>query len=39
MDHVVYVDAAAKEMEKLLDGSKCMILRGAAGRKLPYGKS
>jgi hypothetical protein len=38
MDHVVYVDAAAKEMEKLLDGSKCMILRGAAGRKLPYGK-
>jgi hypothetical protein len=38
MDHVVYVDATAKEMEKLLDGSKCMILRGAAGRKLPYGK-
>jgi hypothetical protein len=38
MDHVVYVDAAAKEMEKLLDGSKCMILRGAAGRKLPYGR-
>jgi hypothetical protein len=38
MDHVVYVDAKAKEMEKLLSGTKQMILRGAAGRKLPYGK-
>jgi hypothetical protein len=38
MDHVVYVDAKAKEMEKLLEGSKQMVLRGAAGRKLPYGK-
>jgi hypothetical protein len=38
MDHVVYVDAAANEMEKLLDGSKEVILRGAAGRKLPYGR-
>jgi hypothetical protein len=38
MDHVVYVDAKAKEMEKLLAGEKQMILRGAAGRKLPYGK-
>jgi hypothetical protein len=38
MDHVVYVDASAKELEKLLNGTKSMILRGAAGRKLPYGK-
>jgi hypothetical protein len=38
MDHVVYVDAVAKEMERLIDGSKCMILRGASGRKLPYGR-
>ncbi|HEX3031499.1 MAG TPA: hypothetical protein VHS59_04560 [Bacillota bacterium] len=37
MDHVVYVDAKAKEMDRLLDGSKTMIIRGAAGRKLPYG--
>ncbi len=38
MDHVVYVDAKAKEMEKLLSGEKAMIIRGAAGRKLPYGR-
>lgn len=38
MDHVVYVDAKAKEMEKLVDGSKTMIIRGAAGRKLPHGR-
>ena len=25
-------------MEKLLDGSKIMIIRGAAGRKMPYGR-
>jgi len=38
MDHVVYVDTKSKELEKLLDGSKSMIIRGATGRKLPYGK-
>ena len=38
MDHVVYVDAKAKEMEALLSGEKTMILRGAAGRKMPYGR-
>ncbi|NTU75926.1 MAG: hypothetical protein HGA86_07375 [Anaerolineaceae bacterium] len=38
MDHVVYVDAKSREMEKLLDGSKTMIIRGATGRKLPYGR-
>ena len=38
MDHVVYVDTKSKELEKLLDGSKTMIIRGAAGRKLPYGR-
>jgi hypothetical protein len=38
MDHVVYVDAVAKELEKLQEGTKTMILRGAAGRKLPYGR-
>jgi len=36
MDHVVYVDAKANEMEALLNGEKTMIIRGAAGRKLPY---
>jgi len=38
MDHVVYLDAKANEIEKLLDGSKTMIIRGATGRKLPYKK-
>ena len=38
MDHIVYVDAKANEMEQLLDGEKTMVIRGAAGRKLPYGR-
>jgi hypothetical protein len=38
MDHVVYLDAKANEFEKLLNGEKTMIIRGAAGRKLPYGR-
>ena len=38
MDHVVYLDAKANEMEKLLNNKKSMIIRGAAGRKLPYGR-
>jgi hypothetical protein len=38
MDHVVYVDAKADEMGKLLEGGKRMIIRGAAGRKMPYGR-
>lgn len=38
MDHVVYVDAGAKELDLLLSGKKTMIIRGAAGRKLPYGR-
>lgn len=38
MDHVVYLDAKAKELAKLADGSKTQIIRGAAGRKLPYGR-
>jgi hypothetical protein len=38
MDHVVYLDAKANEMEKLLNNKKSMIIRGATGRKLPYGR-
>lgn len=38
MDHVVFLDAKAKEQEKLLSGQKCMVIRGAAGRKLPHGR-
>ena len=32
MDHVAYVDAKARELEKLLAGEKTMIVRGATGR-------
>lgn len=38
MDHVAYVDAKAKELQKLLQEGKSMIIRGAAGRKMPYGR-
>lgn len=38
MDHVIYVDAKAEEMEKVIEGTKKMIIRGAAGRKMPYGR-
>lgn len=38
MDHIVYVDAKEGELEKLLDGTKTAILRGATGRRLPYGR-
>jgi len=36
MDHVVYLDFKARELENLSKGTKTMIIRGASGRKLPY---
>lgn len=38
MDNVVYLDFKAKELENLKSGQKSMIIRGAMGRKLPYGR-
>jgi len=38
MDHVVYLDAKAAELAKLICGEKTMVIRGAAGRKLPHGR-
>ena len=38
MDHIVYLDAKAKELENLVKGNKSMIIRGANGRKIPYGR-
>lgn len=38
MDHVVYLDAKAGEMENILNRTKTMIIRGATGRKMPYGR-
>jgi hypothetical protein len=37
MDHVVYLDAKSDELKNLVKGIKSMIIRGAAGRKIPYG--
>lgn len=38
MDHVVYADAKANELAEILSGAKTMIIRGAAGRKMPHGR-
>lgn len=38
MDHIVYLDKKAKELENLQKGVKTMILRAATGRKLPFGR-
>jgi hypothetical protein len=38
LDHVVYLDTRSKELDRLLSGQKTMIIRGAAGRKLPHGR-
>lgn len=38
MDHVVYLDFKAKELINLRKGTKTMLIRGAMGRKFPYGK-
>ncbi|HOP65969.1 MAG TPA: hypothetical protein PLX66_03015 [Bacilli bacterium] len=36
-EHLVYLNSKEKELEKLLNGSKTMIIRGAAGKKCPLG--
>jgi hypothetical protein len=36
MDHVVYVDKKENELQRLINGEKTMVVRGANGRKLPY---
>ncbi len=38
MEHLVYCDSKAKVLDKILAGTKTMIIRGAAGRKLPHGR-
>ena len=38
MDHVVYLAAKAKELDLLIGGEKSMIIRGATGREMPYGR-
>ena len=38
MDHICYLDYKSKELELVLNGEKTMIIRGATGRKMPYGR-
>jgi hypothetical protein len=38
MDHIVYCDKKAKELPRILSGEQSMVIRGAAGRKLPHGR-
>ena len=38
MVHLVYCDDKEKVLEKILAGSKIMIVRGAAGRKIPHSR-
>lgn len=38
MVHVVYCDDKANVLDKILCGEKTMIVRGAAGRKIPHSR-
>ncbi len=38
MVHLVYCDDKEKVLEKIMDGIKTMIIRGATGRKIPHSR-
>ena len=38
MDHLVYLDVESQEFDNLQKNIKDVIIRGASGRKLPYGR-
>jgi hypothetical protein len=38
MVHLVYCDDKEKVLEKILEGSKTMIIRAASGRKIPHSR-
>lgn len=38
MVHLVYCDNKEKVLEKIMNGTKTMIIRGAAGRKIPHSR-
>src|SRR5574344_2509852 len=38
MVHLVYCDNKSKEINKIADGSKTMVIRAAAGRKIPHSR-
>ena len=38
MVHLVYCDDKEKVIEKIVNGTKTMVVRGAAGRKIPHSR-
>ncbi|MFV0395674.1 MAG: hypothetical protein ACK5LC_15020 [Coprobacillaceae bacterium] len=38
MMHLAYCDNVSKEIQKIIDGSKTMVVRGAAARKFPHSR-
>ena len=38
MVHLVYCDDKENVLEKILEGSKTMIIRAAAGKKIPHSR-
>ena len=38
MIHLVYLDNKENVLEKIMSGKKTMIIRGAAGRKIPHSR-
>jgi len=38
MVHLIYCDDKEKVLEKIIEGTKVMIVRGAAGRKIPHSR-
>lgn len=38
MEHLVYCDNKEKVLKKIIEGNKTMVIRGAAGRKIPHSR-
>jgi len=38
MVHLIYCDNKEKVLEKILEGTRTMVIRGAAGRKIPHSR-
>jgi len=38
MEHLAYCDDKSKVLEQILDGIRTMVIRGAAGRKIPHSR-
>ena len=38
MVHLIYCDKKSQELKKIINGEKTMVIRGAAGRKIPHSR-